>query len=158
MVNHLVLARFGINQQNVTVKLRHLKMPITVNRHIPWALQAFHQYFAAERLVLQGVECIACFHDPSQVIVLKQDGSFVCYAELDGNKRDSFPVAFVEKSRKERTNRCLKNAMEKVDEINVESNPVITIEHQEGFELLRTKPKAKTAKWKRGATRFWFQD
>lgn len=70
----------------------------------------------------------------------------MCYAELDGNKRDSFPVAFVEKSRKERTNRRLKNAMEKVDEINAESNPVITIEHQEGFELLRTKPKAKTAK------------
>ena len=32
---------------------------------------------------------------------------------------------------------------EQLDEIHEELNPIITIEHQQGFELLRTKPKAK---------------
>lgn len=110
-------------------------------------LQLFNNdYFSTKLLDVDGQQVQVAFdiHDPSQVIVRKQDGSFVCYAELDGNKRDAFPVAFVEKSRKERTNRRLKNAMEKVDEINAESNPVITIEHQEAqWEFLATKPKVK---------------
>ena len=83
-------------------------------------------------------------HDPSQVIVRKQDGTFVCYAELDGNKRDAFPMPFVEKTRQERSDRRLKNVLEKADEIQAERNPVVTIEHQEAqWDLLATKEKVK---------------
>lgn len=109
-------------------------------------LQLFNNdYFSTKLLDVDGQQVQVAFdiHDPSQVIVRKQDGSFVCYAELDGNKRDAFPVTFVEKTRKERHARRAKLKQEQLDEINAELNPIITIEHQEGFELLRTKPKAK---------------
>ena len=109
-------------------------------------LQLFNNYyFSAKLLDVDGqkVQVMFDIHDPSQVIVRKQDGTFVCYAELDGNKRDAFPMPFVEKTRQERSDRRLKNVLEKADEIQAERNPVVTIEHQQGFELLRTKPKAK---------------
>lgn len=104
-----------------------------------------NKYFNTKLLDVEGIKVQVSFdiHDPSQVIIRKQDGTFVCYAELNGNKRDAFPVAFVEQQRKARHQRRLKLKMEQVDEINAELNPVITIEHQQGFELLRTKPKAK---------------
>lgn len=109
-------------------------------------LQLFNNdYFSTKLLDVDGQQVQVAFdiHDPSQVIVRKQDGSFVCYAELDGNKRDAFPLPFVEKTRKERHARRTKLKQEQLDEINAELNPIITIEHQQGFELLRTKPKAK---------------
>lgn len=106
-------------------------------------------YFSTKLLDVDGIEVQASFdiHDPSQVIVRKQDGTFVCYAELDGNKRDAFPVAFVEKVRKERHARRAKLKQEQLDEINAEMNPIITIEHQQsGFELLKTQAKPKNEK------------
>ncbi|THA10464.1 Mu transposase C-terminal domain-containing protein [Rodentibacter pneumotropicus] len=109
-------------------------------------LQLFNNdYFSMKLLDVDGqkVQVMFDIHDPSQVIVRKKDGSFVCYAELDGNKRDAFPVSFVEKTRKERHARRAKLKQEQLDEINAELNPVITIEHQQGFELLRPKAKPK---------------
>lgn len=106
-------------------------------------------YFSTKLLDVDGIEVQASFdiHDPSQVIVRKKDGTFVCYAELDGNKRDAFPVAFVEKVRKERHARRAKLKQEQLDEINAEMNPIITIEHQQsGFELLKTQAKPKNEK------------
>ena len=106
-------------------------------------------YFSTKLLDVDGIEVQASFdiHDPSQVIVRKKDGTFVCYAELDGNKRDAFPVAFVEKVRKERHVRRAKLKQEQLDEINAEMNPIITIEHQQsGFELLKTQTKPKNEK------------
>lgn len=110
-----------------------------------WLKLFNNDYFNTKLLDVDGQEVQVMFdiHDPSQVIVRKQDGSFVCYAELDGNKRDAFPLPFVEKVRKERHARRAKLKQEQLDEINAELNPIITIEHQQGFELLRSKPKAK---------------
>ncbi len=113
-------------------------------------LQLFNNYyFSAKLLDVDGqkVQVMFDIHDPSQVIVRKQDGTFVCYAELDGNKRDAFPMPFVEKTRQERSDRRLKNVLEKADEIQAERNPIITIEHQQsGFELLKTQTKPKNEK------------
>ncbi|VEH65488.1 Uncharacterised protein [Rodentibacter pneumotropicus] len=68
----------------------------------------------------------------------------MCYAELDGNKRDAFPLPFIEQTRRTRMKGRLKREMEKVDEINAELNPVVTIEHQDTqWEFLATKTKAK---------------
>lgn len=104
-----------------------------------------NKYFNTKLLDVEGIKVQVSFdiHDPSQVIIRKQDGTFVCYAELDGNKRDAFPMPYVEKTRQERHARRAKLKQEQLDEINAELNPIITIEHQQGFELLRTKPKAK---------------
>ncbi|EFA28228.1 usher protein [Haemophilus influenzae HK1212] len=102
-------------------------------------------YFSTKLLDVDGqkVQVMFDIHDPSQVIVRKQDGTFVCYAELDGNKRDAFPMPFVEKTRQERHARRAKLKQEQLDEINVELNPIITIEHQPDFAVLVPKVKQK---------------
>lgn len=128
------------------VEARDLFRPSTLRVAQRGWLQLFNNfYFNTKLLDVDGQEVQVMFdiHDPSQVIVRKKDGTFVCYAELDGNKRDAFPMPFVEKVRKERHARRAKLKQEQLDEINAELNPIITIEHQQGFELLRTKPKAK---------------
>lgn len=128
------------------VEARDLFRPSTLRVAQRGWLQLFNNYyFSAKLLDVDGqkVQVMFDIHDPSQVIVRKQDGTFVCYAELDGNKRDAFPMPYVEKTRQERHARRAKLKQEQLDEIHEELNPIITIEHQQGFELLRTKPKAK---------------
>ena len=128
------------------VEARDLFRPSTLRVAQRGWLQLFNNYyFSAKLLDVDGqkVQVMFDIHDPSQVIVRKQDGTFVCYAELDGNKRDAFPMPYVEKTRQARHARRAKLKQEQLDEIHEELNPIITIEHQQGFELLRTKPKAK---------------
>ena len=129
------------------VEARDLFRPSTLRVAQRGWLQLFNNdYFSAKLLDVDGqkVQVMFDIHDPSQVIVRKQDGTFVCYAELDGNKRDAFPMPFVEKTRQERSDRRLKNVLEKADEIQAERNPVVTIEHQEAqWDLLATKEKVK---------------
>ena len=132
------------------VEARDLFRPSTLRVAQRGWLQLFNNYyFSAKLLDVDGqkVQVMFDIHDPSQVIVRKQDGSFVCYAELDGNKRDAFPMPYVEKTRQERHARRAKLKQEQLDEINAELNPIITIEHQQsGFELLKTQAKPKNEK------------
>lgn len=132
------------------VEARDLFRPSTLRVAQRGWLQLFNNYyFSAKLLDVDGqkVQVMFDIHDPSQVIVRKQDGTFVCYAELDGNKRDAFPMPFVEKTRQERHARRAKLKQEQLDEINAELNPIITIEHQQsGFELLKTQAKPKNEK------------
>ena len=128
------------------VEARDLFRPSTLRVAQRGWLQLFNNYYFSSKLLDvdgQKVQVMFDIHDPSQVIVRKQDGTFVCYAELDGNKRDAFPMPYVEKTRQARHARRAKLKQEQLDEIHEELNPIITIEHQQGFELLRTKPKAK---------------
>ncbi|WP_017806813.1 Mu transposase C-terminal domain-containing protein [Avibacterium paragallinarum] len=103
-----------------------------------WVRLFNNYYFSQKLLDVDGQKVQVAFdiHDPSKVIVRKLDGVFVCYAELDGNKRDAFPMSFVEKTRKERHQRRAKLKQEQLDEINAELNPVITIEHKESADWL----------------------
>lgn len=129
------------------VEARDLFRPSTLRVAQRGWLQLFNNYyFSAKLLDVDGqkVQVMFDIHDPSQVIVRKQDGTFVCYAELDGNKRDAFPMPYVEKTRQERHARRAKLKQEQLDEIHEELNPIITIEHQETqWDLLATKEKAK---------------
>lgn len=129
------------------VEARDLFRPSTLRVAQRGWLQLFNNYyFSAKLLDVDGqkVQVMFDIHDPSQVIVRKQDGTFVCYAELDGNKRDAFPMPFVEKTRQERHARRAKLKQEQLDEIHEELNPIITIEHQETqWDLLATKEKVK---------------
>ncbi|MBF6981135.1 transposase [Pasteurella multocida] len=95
-------------------------------------------YFSQKLLDVDGqqVQVSIDIHDPSSVIIRLKDGTYVCEAMLDGNKRDAFPMSLVEKARKDRAQGRLKRKQEQVDEINAELNPVITIEHNQGAELL----------------------
>ncbi|HDR1365489.1 Mu transposase C-terminal domain-containing protein [Pasteurella multocida] len=95
-------------------------------------------YFNQKLLDVDGqqVQVSIDIHDPSSVIIRLKDGTYLCEAVLDGNKRDAFPMSFVEKARKERHQRRAKLKQEQLDEINAELNPVITIEQNQGAELL----------------------
>lgn len=129
------------------VEARDLFRPSTLRVAQRGWLQLFNNYyFSAKLLDVDGqkVQVMFDIHDPNQVIVRKQDGTFVCYAELDGNKRDAFPMPYVEKTRQERHARRAKLKQEQLDEIHEELNPIITIEHQETqWDLLATKEKVK---------------
>ncbi|SUU37371.1 phage transposase [Actinobacillus seminis] len=128
------------------VEARDLFRPSTLRVAQRGWLQLFNNYyFSAKLLDVDGqkVQVMFDIHDPSQVIVRKQDGTFVCYAELDGNKRDAFPMPYVEKTRQERHARRAKLKQEQLDEINAELNPIITIEHQPDFAVLVPKVKQK---------------
>ncbi len=95
-------------------------------------------YFSQKLLDVDGqqVQVSIDIHDPSSVIIRQKNGTYICEAMLDGNKRDAFPMSLVEKARKDRAQGRLKRKQEKVDEINAELNPVITIEQNKGAELL----------------------
>ncbi|MCL7785497.1 Mu transposase C-terminal domain-containing protein [Pasteurella multocida] len=95
-------------------------------------------YFSQKLLDVDGqqVQVSIDIHDPSSVIIRQKNGTYICEAMLDGNKRDAFPMSLVEKARKDRVQGRLKRKQEKVDEINAELNPVITIEQNKGAELL----------------------
>ncbi|WP_238327009.1 Mu transposase C-terminal domain-containing protein, partial [Rodentibacter pneumotropicus] len=74
------------------VEARDLFRPSVLRTAQRGWLQLFNNdYFSTKLLDVDGQKVQVAFdiHDPSQVIVRKQDGSFVCYAELDGNKRDT---------------------------------------------------------------------
>lgn len=112
-------------------------------------LQLFNNdYFSLKLLDVDGKEVQVAFdmHDPSAVIVRDLRGRFICYAELDGNKCAAVPQSYMEQAQQKRHKARLKLKQEQIDEINAELNPVITIEHQQGFELIRTKPKPQAEK------------
>ncbi|NBH76221.1 Mu transposase C-terminal domain-containing protein [Rodentibacter pneumotropicus] len=109
-------------------------------------LQLFsNDYFNTKLIDVDGQQVQVAFdmHDPSAVIVRDLKGGFICYAQLDGNSDDAVPKSYMEQARNKRHKARLKLKQEQIDEINAELNPVITIEHQPSFELLRTKAKPK---------------
>ncbi|MDA5607117.1 Mu transposase C-terminal domain-containing protein [Pasteurella multocida] len=103
-----------------------------------WITLFNNVYFNQKLLDVDGqeVQVSIDIHNPNSVIIRLKDGTYVCEAILDGNKRDAFPMSFVEKARKERHQRRAKLKQEQLDEINAELNPVLTIDQKQGAELL----------------------
>ena len=103
-----------------------------------WVSVFNNQYFNQKLLNVDGknVQVALDIHNPSAVIIRDESGAFICEAILDGNKRDAFPLSYVEKARKDRHQRRAKLKQEQLDEINAELNPVISIAHNPGAELL----------------------
>lgn len=105
-----------------------------------WVSVFNNEYFSQKLLDVDGksVQVAIDIHNPSAVIIRDESGAFICEAILDGNKRDAFPMSFVEKSRQERHQRRAKLKQEQLDEINAELNPAISITHDTGAELLHS--------------------
>lgn len=103
-----------------------------------WVSLFNNDYFSQKLLDVDGEKVIVAFdiHDANSVIIRKQDGTYLCEAIWNGNKRAAFAETFVDKARKERHQRRMKLKQEQVDEIRAEANPVITIEHQPSTDLL----------------------
>lgn len=103
-----------------------------------WVSVFNNDYFSQALINVDGEKVAVSFdiHNAENVIIRKLDGTFICEAIWNGNKRAAFAETFVEKARKERHQRRIRLKQEQVDEINAELNPVISIEHNEGAELL----------------------
>lgn len=103
-----------------------------------WVSLFNNDYFSQKLLDVDGEKVVVAFdiHDANSVIIRKQDGTYLCEAIWNGNKRAAFAETFVDKARKERHQRRMKLKQEQVDEIRAEANPVITIEHQPSTDLL----------------------
>ncbi|WP_439240933.1 Mu transposase C-terminal domain-containing protein [Lonepinella sp. BR2474] len=104
-----------------------------------WVRVFNNDYFHKDLILVDGEQVQVAFdiHCAENVIVRSLDGRFLCEAVWNGNKRDAFPKAFVEKAREERGRRRLKLKEEQVDEIRAEMMPAIEVKESEGAVLLR---------------------
>lgn len=112
-----------------------------------WISLFNNNYFSQKLIEVDGEKVTVSFdiHNAESVIIRTLDGRYICDAIFDGNKRDAFPQAFMEKAREERGKRRMKLKQEQIDEIQAELNPVRTIEHMPEFSFTPTI-KAKQAK------------
>ena len=97
-----------------------------------------HKYFHLDLLNYQGEKVIVGIdiHNADFVQVRTLDGRFICNAVFEGHKKAAFPVPMVEQQRENRAKGRLNRIKHREHEILDELNPVITIEHQQGAELL----------------------
>lgn len=111
------------------IELRDMFMP-QVRRIAQrgWLSVFNNEYFAEDLINVDGDEVLVAFdiHNADRVIVRKQDGTFICDAIFNGNKRAAFPVAMVEKARIDRAKRRISLVEKKAEEIRAELNPVIS--------------------------------
>ena len=72
-------------------------------------------------------------HDASTVIIRAKDGSYICDAILDGNKRLAFPETLVERTKRQRAETRIKKLDEKRAQAIAETRP--TLEHEKAQTL-----------------------
>lgn len=74
-----------------------------------WVEWENNQYFSEELINVDGEKVRIAYdiHDATEVIVRRMDGSFVCKAIWNGNKRDAIPVSKVQNAMIQRTKRRL---------------------------------------------------
>ena len=97
-------------------------------------------YFDMKLLDFAGQEVRVGFdiHDAGSVLVKQIDGTPICKAVCDGNKRDAFPQAYVDKVREERKKRKVKKAEQTIALAEAEAKPAIP--HNPAYELLDKLP------------------
>lgn len=84
----------------------------------------------------EDVQVAVDIHDASKVIIRRLDGTYICEAIWDGNKRAAFPVSMVEDAREKRAKRRKANVERKLEQIEAERTPHHTIEHAPDFSML----------------------
>lgn len=101
------------------------EMTRTANRG--W-LQIFNNDYSSEDLLkVDGEEVRVAYdiHDATRVIIRRMDGSFVCEAIWNGNKRAAIPVPMVEVAKEKRKQRRLARVDEQRREIEAEGRPLL---------------------------------
>lgn len=98
-----------------------------------------HRYFSTALAMYQGEKVRVCYdlHNPETVIVKTMAGSWICVAELDGNKRDAFPRSVREMAQEKALQAAIKRKEAQIANKKALFNPVVTIEHNEGAALLK---------------------
>lgn len=66
--------------------------------------------------------------DPSQIWIYDQDGYYLCAGQLDGNKRDYFPVSFTQQAAIKRVKAKVKRAMVGVTNAETELNRTVDVQ------------------------------
>ena len=72
-------------------------------------------------------------HDPSEVVIRKMDGSFVCVAVWNGNKASPVPVAKVQKAQEERVKRMIALKQKGIRDAEDELRPAIMAQPETDF-------------------------
>ncbi len=110
------------------VELREAFMPEMVRTAQRGWLRLFNNdYFSEELIQVDSEEVRVAFdiHDPQSVIVRRMDGSYVCTAIWNGNKRAAIPVSAMDVAVEKRRQRRLNRVEDKRQEIEAEGRSVL---------------------------------
>lgn len=106
--------------------VRRCELELFGNRYFAKALEEFH----TEQLRV-GYD----IHDPAKVWVYRDDGRFICTAELDGNKRDYMPRSVVEQARDKRAAGREHRLEVKLEEVREERRGSPALENMESVSI-----------------------
>lgn len=108
-------------------KVRRGEIELFGNRYFSQELSEFHG-----DTVLVGYD----IHNADQITVRDEDGRLICYAKWNANKRAYFPQTKVEQARQRRADGRLRRLAVKQDEVRLEANPQLVIEHMENQNVI----------------------
>lgn len=114
-----------------------------------WLTVYNNEYWHKSLEVWDGKAVVAYLdqHDASSVIVRDEDGGYICDAILDGNKKAAFSESVLERSKRQRAERRIKQLDEEYAKAKAELRP--TLEHEKAqtlHELMQAAPVAPKAK------------
>ncbi|MGQ6549747.1 Mu transposase C-terminal domain-containing protein [Serratia sp. IR-2025] len=110
------------------LELREAFMPEQIRTAQRGWLSLFNNDYFAETLInVDGEDVRVAFdiHDATRVIVRRMDGSFVCEAIWNGNKKAAIPVNVMETAIEKRRQRRMKRVDEQRSEIEAEARPML---------------------------------
>jgi putative transposase len=108
-------------------KVRRGEIELFGNRYFSQELSEYHG-----DTVLVGYD----IHNADQITVRDEDGRLICYAKWNANKRAYFPQTKVEQARQRRADGRLRRLAVKQDEVRLEANPQLVIEHMENQNVI----------------------
>lgn len=118
------------------IELREMFMPeVTRVAQRGWIELMNNQYFSEELILVDGEEVRVAFdiHDPQSVIIRRMDGSYVCSAIWNGNKRAAIPVSHMDTAVEKRRQNRLKRVEQQRQEIEAEARPLLNADKYADF-------------------------
>ncbi len=110
------------------IELNNMFMPqVTRTAQRGWVQLFNNDYFSESLINVDGELVTVSFdiHDASKVIIRQLDGTFVCEAKWNGNKRAAFPVARIDQQRQKRVEGMEKRAQLRIDTARAELRPAL---------------------------------
>ncbi|MBN1085914.1 transposase [Erwinia aphidicola] len=124
-----VLASEGDDIEYLTdIELREMFMPEMVRTaQRGWIELMNNQYFSEDLINVDGEQVRVSFdiHDPSEVLIRRIDGTFVCKAIWNGNKRAAIPVSHMDRAVEQRRQRRLKRVEDQRRDIEDEARQLV---------------------------------
>ncbi|EBX3156571.1 transposase [Salmonella enterica subsp. enterica serovar Newport] len=107
-----------------------------------WIQLGTNDYFAKELIEVDQEKVRVAFnpHNAQEVYIRRLDGTFVCTAIWNGNKRAPVPVARVEKAMQERVNRQVKRGQAIIQDAQDSLRPAIEHKPDMDLSLLSVRP------------------